>query len=112
MILPERISTRGRHYLMLLVVYSITGSIAVILSKLVLSKFLGLEGSLWSGPWNFRLAYLVLIPPSYSLTLVAVGTLFGQRAYFTKRVMRIWGRPLNIIGLGPEPDWSEQPRNQ
>lgn len=112
MILSERMSTQGRHYLVLLLVFGITGSIAVFLSRLVLSTFLGIEGTLWSGPWTFRVAYLMLIPPSYSMTLVAVGTLFGQRAYFTKRVMRIWGRPLKMIGLGLKPDRSEPPRAQ
>jgi hypothetical protein len=29
-----------------------------------------------------------------------VGTLFGKHAYFKKRVLRIWGRPLRLIGLG------------
>ena len=105
-------STEARHYVLVLIVFGITGSIAVFLSRLVLSNVLGLDGSLWSGPWNFRVAYALLIPPSYSVTLVAVGTLFGKREYFTQRVMRIWGRPLRMIGLGPKPDRSEQPRDR
>jgi hypothetical protein len=111
-ILPSSISTEARHYLVVLIVFAITGLIAVFLSKLILSCALGLEGSLWSGPWSFRVAYLLLIPPSYSVTLVAVGTLFGKRAYFTRRVMRIWGRPLRLIGLAPKPDASEQRRDR
>jgi hypothetical protein len=106
-ILPASISTEARHYLVVLIVFAITGSIAVFLSKLILSSALGLEGSLWSGPWSFRVAYLLLIPPSYSVTLVAVGTLFGKRAYFTRRVMRIWGPSLRLIGLAPKLDASE-----
>jgi hypothetical protein len=108
----SRVSSEARHYLLVLVVFGITGSIAVFLSKLVLSNLLGLDGSLWAGPWSFRVAYLLLIPPSYSVTLVAVGTLFGKREYFTRRVMRIWGRPLRMIGLGPKPDRSEQHLDQ
>lgn len=108
----DRISPQARHYLLVLVVFALTGSIAVFLSRLVLSNLLGLDGSLWSGPWSFRVGYLLLMPPSYSVTLVAVGTLFGKRAYFTKRVRRLWGRPLRMIGLGPKPDRSEQPHDR
>ena len=97
MILAERIPAKIRHYLIIVLVFTITGSIAVLLSNLILSNALGLEGSLWSGPWGFRIAYLLLIPPSYSVMLIAVGTLFGKRAYFTGRVIRIWGRPLRLI---------------
>ena len=109
---PSRVSSEARRYLLVLIVFGITGSIAEFLSKLVLTNLLGIEGSLWSGPWNFRVAYLLLIPPSYSITLVIVGTLFGKREYFTRRVMRIWGRPLKMIGLGPKPGQSEQPHDQ
>jgi hypothetical protein len=81
-----------------IVVFGITGSIAVGLSRLLLNNLLGLDGSLWSGPWGYRAAYLALIPPSYSLTLVAVGTVFGKREYFLRRAMRVWGLPLQAVG--------------
>ncbi len=103
---------KARHYLLVLIVFGITGSITLFLSKLVLSDLLGLEGSLWSGPWAFRVAYLMLIPPSYSVTLVAVGTLFGKREFFMNRVIRTWGRPLRMIGRGLNPGRPEQRRNQ
>ena len=97
---PEKsslMSAMARHYLLVLLVFGITGSIVVFLSKSVLSNALGIEGGLWSGPWSFRFAYLVLTPLLYSVTLLAVGTLFGKREYFTRRVMRIWGRPLRLV---------------
>lgn len=112
MIISERMSKRVRHILVRLIVYGITGSIVVILSEVLLSTFLRLEGSLWTGPWSFRVAYFILIPPSYSIALVAVGTLFGQRSYFTKRVMKIWGWPLKLIGLVPKFNQPGQPRDQ
>lgn len=112
MIIAEGIPKRMRHYLVRLIVYGITGSTAVFLSQLLLSTLLGLEGSLRSGPWSFRVTYLILIPPSYSMVLVAVGTLFGQRAYFARRVMRIWGRPLKMIGVGSQSGGLKQPRDQ
>jgi len=43
----DRISPQARHYLLVLVVFALTGSIAVFLSRLVLSNLLGLDGSLW-----------------------------------------------------------------
>lgn len=95
----SRISSQARHYLIVIVVFGITGSIAVALSKLVMNDLLGLEGSLWGGPWSYRGAYLALIPLSYSLTLVAVGTLFGKREYFSRRAMRVWGTPIKLVKL-------------
>ena len=109
---PSGRSAQARHYLILIVVFSITGTIAVTLSKLVLTNLLGLEGSLWSGPWGFRAAYLALIPPAYSLTLVAVGTLFGKREFFTRRAMRVWGLPLRLVGLGPKSATAERRHDQ
>ena len=52
------------------------------------------NGNVWSGPWSYRIAYLLLITPLYSVTLVAVGTLFGKHAYFKDKVLRMWGRLL------------------
>lgn len=94
----ERISGHVRHYLIVVVVFGITGSIAVVISRLLLTDLLGLEGSVWAGPWGYRAAYLALIPPSYSLTLVAVGTLFGKRRFFVRRALRIWSLPFGLVG--------------
>ena len=91
-------SNQVRHYAIVLLVFAVTGSIAVLLSRLVIGGVLGLEGSVWGGPWSYRLAYLATIPPAYSLTLVAVGTLFGKREYFSRRAMRVWGPLLRLVG--------------
>jgi hypothetical protein len=88
------ISAEVRHYVIIIVVFGLTGSITVLLSKLLLNDALGLEGTLWVGPWSYRFAYLALIPPSYSVTLIAVGTLFGKREFFARRVIRMWSRLL------------------
>ena len=85
---------RLRHYGVVFVVFGVTGMLAVLISRLLLNVLLGMEGSLWSGPWTYRLAYLALIPPAYSTTLVIVGTLFGKRDYFQRRVLHVWGRLL------------------
>lgn len=92
MIRLSSISLEVRHYFVVIIVFGITGSIAVLLSKLLLNDALGLDGTLWAGPWSYRFAYLALIPPSYSVMLVAVGSLFGKREFFARRVVRMWCR--------------------
>ena len=82
---------RIRHYGVIFLVFGVTGGLTVFLSRLVLSGLLGLDGSLLSGPWSYRLVYLALIPPVYSAILLSVGTLVGKRAFFQRRVMRLWG---------------------
>ena len=86
------LTARGvRHYAVIFLVFGVTGGLTVFLSRLVLNGLLGLDGSLLSGPWSYRLVYLALIPPVYSATLLAVGTLMGKRAFFQRRVVRLWG---------------------
>ena len=74
--------------------FSITGTISMLFSRFLLGDILQLEGNVWSGPWSYRIAYLLLNRPLYSVTLVAVGTLFGKHAYFKDKVLRMWGRLL------------------
>jgi len=100
------------HYLQVLVVFAITGSLTVMLSQLLLQGLFGLDGSFFSGPWSFRVGYLLTIPPSYSVILVVVGTLFGKRQYFTQRVLRIWGRPLRLLRRVSPFNLPENPRGQ
>ena len=75
-------------------VFSITGIITMLFSGLLLRGILQLDGNFWSGPWSYRVAYLLLVPPFYSVTLVVVGTLLGKHSYFKKRVLRMWSRLL------------------
>ena len=102
----SHISQDVRHYVTIILVFGITGSVAVVASRLLLNEAFGMDGSLWAGPWSYRAVYLLLIPPSYSVTLVVVGSLFGMREYFARRVLRMWGRllPLKRIGVGPKSD--------
>lgn len=81
-----------KHWLIVILVFSVTGSLSVLVSRLVLREILGLEGSLTAGPWSFRIVYLLLIPPTYSMMLVAIGTVAGKRDYFLPFALRIWGR--------------------
>ena len=68
----------------------------MLLTRFVLNSVFQLEGGLISGPWSYRIAYLLFGPPSYSVTLIAAGTVFGKHAYFKRHVLRLWGRLLPI----------------
>jgi hypothetical protein len=114
-----RISRDVRHYVVVIVVFGITGSIAVLFARGLLTGLLGLEGSLCSGPWSFRIVYLLLIPPSYSATLIVVGTAFGKGAYFRRRVLRPWVWLLRVslqrvrrAAEAPTPGSAEPPRDR
>lgn len=80
------------HRVIVITVFGITGTLAVLFSQLLLKGILHLEGDLWSGPWSYRAVYLVLMLPFYSATLLVVGTLLGKHAYFKLRLLRMWGR--------------------
>ena len=81
-----------RHWLIVMIVFGITGFSALVFSRLLFNVILGMEGSLWSGPWSYRVLYLSVIPPFYSAMLVLVGSIFGKRQYFMSRVLRMWSR--------------------
>ena len=89
-----RTSVDWLHWTIVTVVFGVTGILSLLFSRFLLGGILHLEGGLWSGPWSYRIAYLLLIPPFYSVALVVVGTFFGKHAYFKGRVVRIWGRLL------------------
>ena len=81
-----------RHWLTVMLIFGITGFSALVFSRLLFNVILGMDGSLWSGPWSYRILYLSVIPPFYSAMLILVGTVFGKRDYFARRVLRMWGR--------------------
>ncbi|MEY3013396.1 MAG: hypothetical protein RIT45_2131 [Pseudomonadota bacterium] len=82
------------HWIVVFVVFGITGGLSVRLSGLLLRDVLGLEGGFWAGPWSYRLTYLLLIPPCYSALLATIGTLLGKGPYFRSRVVKMWRRLL------------------
>ena len=89
-----RDSTDWTHLAVVFAAFSVSGVLSVGFSRMLLNVVLNLDGSIWSGSWTYRLAYLLVGPPAYSLILVAVGTLMGKHAYFRHRVLRTWGRLL------------------
>ena len=87
------------HYPVVLLVFAINGALTVYLGRVLLHEGLGMEGSLWGGPWGYRAVYVALITPLYSALLIVTGTLFGKRAYFVSRLRRTWGRILPLPWL-------------
>lgn len=79
--------------------FAVNGALTALLGRWLLGGVIGLEGSLWAGPWGYRLTYLALVPPLYWTLLPATGALFGKGAYFRKRVRRIWSAPLLLRRL-------------
>ena len=83
-----------RDTVVVLVVFSVTGSLSLLVVKPLLSSLLGVSGSLRDGPNSYRLLSVLLVPPAYSVMLVTISTIVGQHHYFRKVAMRMWGRLL------------------
>lgn len=88
-----------RRRLKVLLAFAVAGTVAVGVARVLLGDVLGIEGSLWSGPWTFRAAYVATVPPLYWLTLVLVASALGERAYFVGRLRRTWSRT-RAVGSG------------
>ncbi len=97
-------SFEGLHWTIVIIVFSIAGSVSLLLTRFVPNSVVQIEGELWSGPWSYRVAYLLVGPPVYTMTLVMVGTLFGKHAYFKRRALRVWGlllpKRMNLASFG------------
>ena len=66
--------------MVILLVFSITGSIAVVITNPVL-KLIGLDKYLLS-PWIFWPIRIFIIFPIYQILIVVIGALFGQFKFF------------------------------
>ncbi len=69
-----------RQLIIILIVFSITGSAAVILANPI-THLLGLERGIIS-PWIFWPIRILLIFPIYQFMLIIIGSLFGQFKFF------------------------------
>ena len=87
------------HYPVVMLVFAVNGALAASLGHVLLNDVIGVEGSLWGGPWGYRALHVARIPPMYSALLVVTGTVFGKGAYFRMRVRRVWGRVLPVPWL-------------
>ncbi len=82
------------HWTIVIVVFGITGTLSLLLTRFVLHNMFQVEGEIWAGPWSYRIAYLLFGPPAYTVTLVVVGSVFGKHTYFKERALRMWRRLL------------------
>jgi len=72
--------TSNFQIIIILLVFSITGSIAVTIAKPVLDLF-GLDKEAIS-PWIFWPIRIFIIFPIYQVLIVIIGALFGQFEFF------------------------------
>ena len=72
--------TSNFQLVIILIVFSVTGSIAVWLAKPILD-FIGLDKSAVS-PWIFWTIRISIIFPIYQILIVIIGALFGQFLFF------------------------------
>tara|TARA_B100000795_G_scaffold45073_1_gene29620 strand:- start:3892 stop:4200 length:309 start_codon:yes stop_codon:yes gene_type:complete len=72
--------TSNYQIMVILLVFSITGSIAVVITNPVL-KLISLDEYLVS-PWIFWPIRIFIIFPIYQVLIVVIGALFGQFKFF------------------------------
>ena len=72
--------TSNFQLMIILIVFSVTGSIAVWIAKPLLD-FIGLDKSAVSS-WIFWPIRIAIIFPTYQILIVIVGALFGQFKFF------------------------------
>ena len=79
--LKERWGVTSKFQLLIIFfIFSVTGSLALIVAKPLLSV-LGIEKNLLS-PWIFWPARILIIFPTYQILILIIGTLFGQFKFF------------------------------
>ncbi|MFK7968742.1 MAG: DUF6787 family protein [Bacteroidia bacterium] len=69
----------GFDYVIILIVFAVTGSTAAWFGKLIMPHT-GLEGG-----WQYWLSYILIITPIYQILLLGYAFLFGKFNYF-------WGK--------------------
>lgn len=72
--------TSNFQFIIILIVFSVTGSLAVWVAKPIL-ELVGLDKSAVS-PWVFWPIRIAVIFPVYQVMIVVIGALFGQFKFF------------------------------
>ena len=72
--------TSNFQFIIILIVFSVTGSLAVWVAKPIL-ELVGLDKSAVS-PWVFWPIRIAIIFPIYQVMIVVIGALFGQFKFF------------------------------
>ena len=70
-------------YILILLVFAITGSSAAYLSKLIM-PLTGIEGGFW-----YVLVYILLITPIYQVLLLGYAFVFGKFSFFWEKQKKI-----------------------
>ena len=76
--------------LIILIVFSITGSLALLLAKPILSFFNISADSL--NPWIYRPLRILIIFPVYQVLILIIGAFFGQFKFFWNFEKKILSR--------------------
>ncbi|MCO6149372.1 DUF6787 family protein [Flavobacterium sp. NRK1] len=86
--------TSNFQFVVIFIVFAITGSTSAYLSKPILA-WIGITKQSVS-PWFYYPLYIILIFPVYQILLVSIGFLFGQFKFF----WRFEKKMLKSLGLG------------
>ncbi|PKC73751.1 hypothetical protein RhiirA1_410161 [Rhizophagus irregularis] len=90
--LRQYVTSTHNKWTIIIAVFGITGSTTVRIVRPIVTNVFGVEGSFLEGPWSYRLTYLSITLPLYSIILLGVGTIFRRHNYFKRIVFRMWGR--------------------
>lgn len=73
-------------------VFGATGSATVAVVRPLFTAVTGVEGSLWEGPWEYRIGSVLMVSPCYAAMLGTLGTLAGRHPYFARMAHRMLSR--------------------
>lgn len=76
---------------MAFVVFGVTGSSSVAVIRPMFAS-MGFEGSMWEGPWSYRIGSVLAVSPVYACMLYTFGTLAGRHRFFGSMSNKIIGR--------------------
>lgn len=82
--------------IVIMCVFALTGILITQTAPLILSDIMGIKGGFLSGPWSYRVLYIIIIPPLYYLLLISIGTLLGKGKFFRDRIKNTWGKILRM----------------
>lgn len=75
------------QFAIIIIVFAITGSTSAYITRPILT-YIGITKESMS-PWIYWPLSILLILPVYKVLLVVIGTLFGQRKFFTNFVRKM-----------------------
>lgn len=79
--------TSNLQFAIIIIVFAITGSTSAYITRPILT-YIGITKESMS-PWIYWPLSILLILPVYKVLLVVIGTLFGQRKFFTNFVRKM-----------------------